>query len=44
MNGPPERARINRRARDLEVAARLWQVSEQLTGVHFDLDTRAAAA
>jgi NAD(P)-dependent dehydrogenase (short-subunit alcohol dehydrogenase family) len=44
MNGPPELARINRRARDLEVAARLWQVSEALTGVHFDLDTRAAAA
>jgi len=44
MSGPPERARINKRAQDIEVAARLWQVSESLTGVHFDLDTRAAAA
>jgi NAD(P)-dependent dehydrogenase (short-subunit alcohol dehydrogenase family) len=44
MNGPPELARINRRAQDLEVAARLWQVSEQRTGVQFGLDTRAAAA
>lgn len=37
MNGPPVRARINRRARDESVAARLWGVSESLTGVHFDL-------
>lgn len=44
MNGPPGPARRHRRAQDLEVAARLWQVSEQRTGVQFALDTRAAAA
>lgn len=33
MNGPPERARLNRRATDDGVAAKLWTVSESLTGV-----------
>jgi NAD(P)-dependent dehydrogenase (short-subunit alcohol dehydrogenase family) len=37
LRGPPGRARINRKARDEAVAAQLWQVSEALTGVHFDL-------
>ena len=33
--GPPGRARISRRARDSDVAARLWKVSETLTGATF---------
>jgi NAD(P)-dependent dehydrogenase (short-subunit alcohol dehydrogenase family) len=33
--GPPGNARISKRALDQEVAARLWDVSEQLTGVVF---------
>jgi NAD(P)-dependent dehydrogenase (short-subunit alcohol dehydrogenase family) len=35
MKGPPKRARVARRARDEAAAARLWDVSEQLTGVRF---------
>jgi NAD(P)-dependent dehydrogenase (short-subunit alcohol dehydrogenase family) len=37
LNGPPAAARISPRARDEAVAARLWEVSEQLTGVSFAL-------
>ncbi|HET7217621.1 MAG TPA: oxidoreductase [Vicinamibacterales bacterium] len=37
MNGPPAPARIPARARDAAVAARLWEVSEGLTGVSFRL-------
>ena len=37
MNGPPAPARLPARARDAAVAARLWEVSEQLTGVSFPL-------
>jgi NAD(P)-dependent dehydrogenase (short-subunit alcohol dehydrogenase family) len=37
LSGPPAAARVCRRARDQEVAARLWEVSEQLTGVSFAL-------
>ena len=33
--GPPKDGRIPAHARDLSVAARLWAVSEQLTGVRF---------
>lgn len=44
MNGPPVPARISRRARDEDMAARLWQISEERTGVRFELPTRAAAA
>jgi NAD(P)-dependent dehydrogenase (short-subunit alcohol dehydrogenase family) len=33
MKGPPHRARILDHALDRDVAARLWEVSEQLTGV-----------
>ncbi|MEJ0028672.1 MAG: SDR family oxidoreductase [Rhizomicrobium sp.] len=35
LNGPPGLARLSRRARDPEVAARLWDVSEKLTGASF---------
>jgi NAD(P)-dependent dehydrogenase (short-subunit alcohol dehydrogenase family) len=35
MRGPPTRVRPPRAARDAETARRLWQVSEQLTGVHY---------
>jgi len=44
MTGPPVRARLNRRARDLAVAAQLWTTSESLTGVHYDLPAPTAAA
>jgi hypothetical protein len=37
MNGPPKRVRSNRRSRDQNVAERLWSVSEELTGVRFQL-------
>lgn len=33
--GPPDAASIAHRARDEEVARRLWDVSEELTGSHF---------
>jgi NAD(P)-dependent dehydrogenase (short-subunit alcohol dehydrogenase family) len=33
--GPPGRARSSPRSRDAVLAQRLWDVSEQLTGVHF---------
>jgi NAD(P)-dependent dehydrogenase (short-subunit alcohol dehydrogenase family) len=42
--GPPVRARINRKARDPEVAKRLWALSEELTGVRFDLPEAKADA
>ena len=35
MNGPPKRVKSNRRSHDENVAERLWNVSEDLTGVHF---------
>jgi NAD(P)-dependent dehydrogenase (short-subunit alcohol dehydrogenase family) len=35
LSGPPVPARIPRRAQDREVAARLFEISEQLTGVSF---------
>jgi NAD(P)-dependent dehydrogenase (short-subunit alcohol dehydrogenase family) len=47
MNGPPVPARIPSRAKDEAVAARLWEVSEELTSVSFALAapaTRRAAA
>ncbi len=37
MNGPPKRVRSNRRSHDENVAERLWNVSEDLTGVHFEI-------
>jgi hypothetical protein len=35
--GPPGRARSSPRAKDDAAARRLWDVSEQLTGVHFGI-------
>jgi NAD(P)-dependent dehydrogenase (short-subunit alcohol dehydrogenase family) len=43
QRGYPTRARLSRGARDTEVAARLWEVSEQLTGVKFEFREHAAA-
>lgn len=34
MNGPPKRVNSNKRSRDEKVAERLWNVSQELTGVH----------
>ena len=42
MNGPPERARLSRNARDESVAARLWTTSETLTGIRYGLPAGAA--
>jgi NAD(P)-dependent dehydrogenase (short-subunit alcohol dehydrogenase family) len=39
MMGPPVRARINPKARDAAVAARLWSESERLTGTSYGLPT-----
>ena len=43
LRGHPHLVTPNRAARDEDVAARLWSVSEELTGVHFDLGAAAAA-
>jgi NAD(P)-dependent dehydrogenase (short-subunit alcohol dehydrogenase family) len=43
LRGHPHLVSPNRAARDEDVAARLWGVSEELTGVHFDLGAAAAA-
>ena len=37
MNGPPKKVKSNKRSHDQKVAARLWDVSEELTGVHFQI-------
>ena len=37
MLGPPERARSSPRSQDTATARRLWEVSEQLTGVRFGI-------
>jgi NAD(P)-dependent dehydrogenase (short-subunit alcohol dehydrogenase family) len=37
MNGPPKKVKSNRRSHDQNVAERLWSVSEELTGVRFQL-------
>ena len=37
MNGPPKRVKSNRRSHDKNIAERLWNVSEDLTGVHFQI-------
>jgi NAD(P)-dependent dehydrogenase (short-subunit alcohol dehydrogenase family) len=42
MRGAPGRATPSDRARNLDTAARLWGVSEELTGVEYDLDAVAA--
>jgi NAD(P)-dependent dehydrogenase (short-subunit alcohol dehydrogenase family) len=36
IKGPPAKAKVAKKARDREVAARLWTVSEELTGVRFE--------
>jgi len=38
MNGPPVGVRLPKRAADAVTARRLWEASEQLTGVDFELD------
>jgi NAD(P)-dependent dehydrogenase (short-subunit alcohol dehydrogenase family) len=43
LRGHPHLVSPNRAARDADVAARLWSVSEELTGVRFDLGAAAAA-
>jgi len=37
MNGPPKRVKSNKRSYDQNVARRLWNISEELTGVHFQI-------
>jgi NAD(P)-dependent dehydrogenase (short-subunit alcohol dehydrogenase family) len=37
MYGPPRLARPSRRARDTNMAARLWEASEELTGVRYSV-------
>ncbi|MDQ6810288.1 MAG: oxidoreductase [Actinomycetota bacterium] len=43
FRGHPHISTPNRAAREEPVAARLWEVSEELTGVHFELAAAAAA-
>jgi NAD(P)-dependent dehydrogenase (short-subunit alcohol dehydrogenase family) len=43
QRGTPRLVRRTRAARDMDVARRLWEVSEELTGVHFSLAARAPA-
>jgi NAD(P)-dependent dehydrogenase (short-subunit alcohol dehydrogenase family) len=42
MFGPPKKVRSNRRSHDPEAATRLWQLSEEATGVRFDFVTPGA--
>ena len=44
VRGHPMQGKIKTRALDEDVARRLWEVSEQLTGVEFALGEQAAAA
>jgi NAD(P)-dependent dehydrogenase (short-subunit alcohol dehydrogenase family) len=43
QRGHPKPVSPNRAARNEDVARRLWDVSEQMTGVHFELGAGAAA-
>jgi NAD(P)-dependent dehydrogenase (short-subunit alcohol dehydrogenase family) len=43
QRGHPQAVAPNRAARDEEVARRLWEVSEEMTGVHYELGSGAAA-
>jgi NAD(P)-dependent dehydrogenase (short-subunit alcohol dehydrogenase family) len=43
QRGHPKPVSPNRAARDEDVARRLWEVSEEMTGVRFDLGAGAAA-
>lgn len=40
MRGPPEQQRSSEASYDRETARRLWEVSEELTGVEFELKSR----
>jgi NAD(P)-dependent dehydrogenase (short-subunit alcohol dehydrogenase family) len=42
LKGPPGKVGMAGKAKDLAVAARLWTISEQLTGVHYPALARAA--
>lgn len=44
LSGPPARARIPEKAQDEAVAARLWEVSEKLTGVSLAVPAAKQAA
>ena len=37
MNGPPKKVKSNKRSHDRNVAERLWHISEDLTGVEFQV-------
>ncbi len=37
MNGPPKKVKSNKRSHDRNVAERLWNVSEEFTGVRFQI-------
>jgi len=37
MNGPPKKVKSNKRSHDRNVAERLWNISEELTGVRFQI-------
>jgi len=37
MNGSPKKVKSNKRSHDQNVAERLWNISEDLTGVHFQI-------
>jgi hypothetical protein len=41
MRGHPEEQRSSERSYDEETAARLWEVSAELTGVTYDFDVAA---
>ncbi len=43
QHGPPKLVGRSKAAQDADVARRLWEVSEQLTGVGFGLELAAAA-
>jgi len=43
LNGPPAPGKISKAATDPATAARLWSVSETLTGVPFPFATAAAS-
>lgn len=43
LAGPPKRVEMRNHARDPEVAARLWALSEKLTGVIYDFSAAAPA-
>ena len=44
MNGYPTEVQSSPRSYDRATAGRLWEVSEELTGVRFELDSEEAAA